>query len=133
MDEVLRLKRLIEAQRRLRLLDELGLERARFDLMEAEASRRHALESVTNNAPQELEWLLARTNASQRTARRVESASKSVVNQEVKLAERAMICRLAERSRSDAVIRERARLDACALSQTLEWCSVSWDDSAGQD
>jgi hypothetical protein len=128
-----RLRRLVEAQVRLRTLEQLGLGRCRQALAEAEVARNHVLRSVSGAGSADQAWIVARTDASRRTARRVEAAVALVLEQEARLMERATVCQLVTRLHSEAVRQECARREANELAEVLERVVISVKDSVGQD
>jgi hypothetical protein len=128
-----RLKRLAATQLRLRTLEQLELAHRRHALVEAEAARQHVLDRVSGAGSTEQAWLVARTNASLRTARQVEAAVMGVVDQTARLSERASVCLLLSRLCSEAEQQDRTRREASELTEALERVTVFSEDSAGQD
>lgn len=128
-----RLKRLVEAQVRLRTLEQLELGRCRQALAEAEAARSHVLQSISGAGSADQAWIVTRTDASRRTARRVEAAVASIFEQEARLTERATVCQLVTRLHSEAILQECARREASELAEALERFVTSPKDSVGQD
>lgn len=133
MSKVSRLQRLAAAQLRLRTLEQLEHARCRQDLAEAEAARKHALDIVSGAGSADEAWLVTRTDAPQRTTRRVEAARAAVMEKEATLRDREIVCRLVERLHDEAVQKERSVLEARELSDALERVIESRETSAGQD
>lgn len=133
MSKSSRLKRLADAQRRLRALEQLELARCRQTLADVEAARHHLLEIISGAGSTDQAWLVARTNAPQRTAKNVEAAETCVVDQEARLIDRASVDRFIARLYAEALQQERSRREASELAEVLERAVVSWENSARQD